>query len=95
MKSLKAKLSEHLRFVKAGETILVTERDEVIAELRPARGRLPAEGSLVALLATLAESGDVTPPLLPKRGWALSAGHLGLPPGTAAELLDQVRSERE
>ena len=33
VKVLKAKLSEYLRLVKAGETVLVTERDEVVAEL--------------------------------------------------------------
>jgi len=37
VKQLKARLSEYLRLTKAGETILVTERDEVVAELRPAR----------------------------------------------------------
>src|SRR5262249_30726597 len=36
IKDLKARLSEYVRLVKAGETILVTERDEVVAELRPA-----------------------------------------------------------
>ena len=30
VKNLKAKLSEYLRAVKAGETLLVTDRDEVI-----------------------------------------------------------------
>jgi antitoxin (DNA-binding transcriptional repressor) of toxin-antitoxin stability system len=95
VKSLKARLSEHLRFVKAGETILVTERDEVIAELRPARGRLPPEGSLVAMLAALVESGDVAPALLPKQGWAWKVRGLGLPRGSATELLDHVRSDRE
>lgn len=37
---LKAKLSEHLRRVKAGETVLVTERGRTIAELRaPSAGQ--------------------------------------------------------
>lgn len=36
IKSLKAKLSEYLRLVKAGETVLITERAEVIAEIKPA-----------------------------------------------------------
>ncbi|PWU17663.1 MAG: antitoxin PHD [Bdellovibrio sp.] len=36
VKSLKAKLSEYLRLVKSGETVLVTERDQVVAEIRPA-----------------------------------------------------------
>ncbi len=41
IKQLKARLSEYLRLAKAGETVLVTERDEVVAELRPARRRAP------------------------------------------------------
>lgn len=32
---LKAKLSEHLRRVKAGETVLVTERGRPVAQLSP------------------------------------------------------------
>lgn len=41
VKELKNRLSEYLRMVRHGEDILVTDRGEVIAELRPA-GRLPA-----------------------------------------------------
>lgn len=32
---LKAKLSEHLRRVKAGETVMVTERGRAVAQLSP------------------------------------------------------------
>ncbi len=35
IKELKNRLSEYLRLVKAGEVVLVTERGEVVAELRP------------------------------------------------------------
>ena len=35
IKVLKNRLSEYLRLVAAGETILVTDRDRVVAELRP------------------------------------------------------------
>ena len=44
VKKLKAKLSEYLRAVKAGETLLVTDRDEVIAEIRPVSGRIIVQG---------------------------------------------------
>src|SRR6266542_1672841 len=37
VKQLKARLSEYLRLVRTGETVLITDRDEVVAELRPAR----------------------------------------------------------
>lgn len=56
---LKSKLSEVLRLVKAGETILVTERDQVIAEIRPARPRL-GEGSLEEKLDAMEDRGEVT-----------------------------------
>ena len=37
VKQLKTRLSEYLRLVRHGETVLVTDRDEVVAELRPTR----------------------------------------------------------
>jgi antitoxin (DNA-binding transcriptional repressor) of toxin-antitoxin stability system len=37
IKQLEARLSEYVRLVKAGETVLVMERGEVVAELRPSR----------------------------------------------------------
>lgn len=46
---LKAKLSEHLRRVKAGETVLVTERGRTVAELRPPPRRDEDETTLMAL----------------------------------------------
>jgi antitoxin (DNA-binding transcriptional repressor) of toxin-antitoxin stability system len=94
VKNLKAHLSEHLRSVKSGETILVTEREEVIAELRPAQGRVHIEGPLPTALAALAESGSVTAPSLPKHGWTWRVDGLGLAPGLAAALLADVRADR-
>jgi antitoxin (DNA-binding transcriptional repressor) of toxin-antitoxin stability system len=41
IKQLKARLSEYIRLAKAGETVLVTERDEVVAELGPSSRRIP------------------------------------------------------
>ena len=35
LKVLKNRLSEYIRLVAAGETILVTDRDRIVAELRP------------------------------------------------------------
>jgi antitoxin (DNA-binding transcriptional repressor) of toxin-antitoxin stability system len=37
VKQLKSRLSEYLRLVRGGETVFVTDRDEVVAELRPAQ----------------------------------------------------------
>ena len=61
IKQLKARLSEYVRLAKAGETVLVTERNEVVAELRPSRRRTPVADRLEALLETLAASGEITP----------------------------------
>ena len=94
VKQLKARLSEYLRLVKTGETILVTERDEVVAEMRPARrGSRPAD-ELEDILDALADAGDIMRPGLPKRAWTWRARGIGLAPGTAASILDDLRAER-
>jgi antitoxin (DNA-binding transcriptional repressor) of toxin-antitoxin stability system len=65
LKVLKNRLSEYVRLAASGETILVTDRERVVAELGP-----PAEGrSTAALDAQLVEAvrrGWLVPPL----GWA-------------------------
>jgi antitoxin (DNA-binding transcriptional repressor) of toxin-antitoxin stability system len=59
---LKNKLSEYVRMAAGGETILVTDRDRVVAELGPPRqGRAPEVSD--ALLAEAIRRGVVTPPL--------------------------------
>lgn len=94
IKELKARLSEYLRAVRAGETVLVTDRREVVAELRPARGRLPRGDDLEDRLDALAEAGEVTRAPQPKGRWAWKAKGVGLSPGTAGRLLDELRAER-
>jgi antitoxin (DNA-binding transcriptional repressor) of toxin-antitoxin stability system len=94
VKQLKARLSEYLRLVKAGETVLVTDRDEVVAELRPAHRHGRTLDELEDILDALAESGEVTRASVPKDGWTWSVRGLGLPAGTASALLDEVRGER-
>ena len=94
VKQLKARLSEYLRLTKAGETVLVTERDEVIAELRPARRQSAHSTDLDDVLDELAMAGHITRSSQPKERWTWRARGLGLPPGTALALLDQLREER-
>lgn len=94
VKQLKAKLSEYLRYVRAGETIFVTDREEVVAELRPARRKTHRIDDVSELLDSLAERGEVTRASVPKGRWTWKVRGLGLPAGTAADLLDQVRSDR-
>jgi antitoxin (DNA-binding transcriptional repressor) of toxin-antitoxin stability system len=60
IKALKDHLSVYVRAAEAGETVLVTDRGKVIAELVPPRApAMPA--SAVELLAQLAREGVVTP----------------------------------
>lgn len=94
VKQLKAKLSEYLRLARKGEVILVTDRDEVIAELRPARRHGATVDGIEETLESLADSGEITRPSLPKKGWAWKVRGLGLPKGTAEALLDEIRADR-
>jgi antitoxin (DNA-binding transcriptional repressor) of toxin-antitoxin stability system len=94
VKQLKARLSEYLRLIKAGETILVTERDEVVAELRPARRQREITSDVDDVLDQLAASGSVTRASLPKSRWTWRTEGLGLPAGTATKLIDELRSDR-
>ena len=93
VKQLKARLSEYVRLVKAGETILVTDRDEVVAELRPARRQPRSPDDPEELLDRLAESGEITRASAPKAGWTWRAKGLGLAPGSAGRLLDEIRAD--
>lgn len=95
IRELKAKLSEYLREVRAGEVFLVTDRDRVVAELRPPRSELPPPPDAVAAaLEALAATGEVQPARAPKAEWSWSPRGAGLPAGTAEALLDELREER-
>ncbi len=64
IKTLKNKPSEYLRLVSSGETVLVTDRDRVVAEMIPPREtRSPALPD--ALLAEAVRKGWITPAILP------------------------------
>jgi antitoxin (DNA-binding transcriptional repressor) of toxin-antitoxin stability system len=67
IKVLKNKLSEYVRLAERGETILVTDRDRVVAEIGPpdsTRSSLIAD----AMLAEAVRHGWITPPALPANG---------------------------
>lgn len=93
IKQLKARLSEYIRLVKGGDTILVTEREEVVAEIRPARRQSAPPEEIDDLLQALADAGEITRPSLPKQGWTWEVRGLGLPEGTSKTLLDDLRDE--
>jgi antitoxin (DNA-binding transcriptional repressor) of toxin-antitoxin stability system len=63
LKVLKNKLSEYVRLAAQGETVLVTDRDRVVAELSPPqKSRSPIMAD--ALLAEAVRQGWITPPTL-------------------------------
>ena len=94
IKELKARLSEYVRLVRRGETVLLTDRNEVVAELRPARRRAHRADDLEDVLDALADAGELCRAAVPKGRWTWRARGLGLPAGTAETLLDEIRAER-
>lgn len=62
IRNLKARLSEYVRLAASGETVLVTDRDRVVAELGPPRPGRTAEPS-DALLADAVRRGWLSPSL--------------------------------
>jgi antitoxin (DNA-binding transcriptional repressor) of toxin-antitoxin stability system len=91
IKALKNKLSEYVRLAAGGETVLVTDRDAVVAELGPPRaGRAPAVGD--AVLADAVRRGWITPPVA--AGEAPPAPTV--PPDVPlADVLAELRADRD
>ena len=82
LKVLKNKLSEYVRLAGGGETVLVTDRDRVVAQLvPPGEGRSPLLAD--AMLAEAVRKGWLTPavgthgPLPPRQPVAPLAAILG------------------
>ena len=88
LKVLKNKLSEYVRIAAAGEIVLVTDRDRVVAELGPPQA---GRSTLLAdtLLAEAVREGWVTPPTLVSRGPPSTQ-----PVTTVRELLKDLQSDR-
>ena len=92
MKVLNSRLSEYVRLAASGETVLVTDRGRVVAEIGPPQvTRSPILAD--ALLAEAVRKGRLTPPVLS------CAGKLPTPKPVAPlrDLLgelDDDRSER-
>ena len=67
LKVLKNRLSEYIRMAAGGETVLVTDRDKIVAEIVPPRSdrswTLPD-----ALLAQIVRNGWMKPPVLAQSG---------------------------
>ena len=87
IKVLKNKLSEYVRMAEAGEVVLVTDRDRVVAELRPPMERAPLAAD--ALLADLVRRGVLTPPLMVREGPPPR-----VPMAPTRQLLDELAADR-
>jgi antitoxin (DNA-binding transcriptional repressor) of toxin-antitoxin stability system len=64
IKELKNRLSEYVRIAAAGERVLVTDRDRVVAELIAPQPGTP-EAASDAMLAEVVRAGWLRPPVLP------------------------------
>lgn len=88
LKTLKNKLSEYVRLAAEGETVLITDRERVVAELTPP-APTRASGVADAQLADIVRSGVLTPPFC----------H-GAPPATTPvapldEILNELAADRD
>lgn len=89
LKNLKNKLAEYVRLVAAGETVLVTDRERVVAELIPPRaGR--SDMASDALLADAVRNGWITPPVV----GPASAPPAGRPVAPLETLLAELEEDR-
>jgi len=88
VKRLKNNLSAYLRQVKRGVRVLVTDRDQVVAELGQPR---KDEAGLPPLFAEWIRRGELRPGRRPKQ--PLPASPVRFPAGTAQRLLDLDRGK--
>jgi antitoxin (DNA-binding transcriptional repressor) of toxin-antitoxin stability system len=88
IKVLKNKLSEYIRIAASGETVLVTDRDRVVAELIPPRadrGQTLAD----ARFAEAVRTGQIRPPVLTRNAPPRSA-----PVASTEQILDELAQDR-
>ena len=89
MKVLKNKLSEYVRLARAGETVLVTDRDRVVAELGPPRATR-SDQIADAQLAEAVRRGLISPAV--RRSGSPPARK---PVAPLAEILAELRKDRD
>jgi antitoxin (DNA-binding transcriptional repressor) of toxin-antitoxin stability system len=88
LKVLKNRLAEYVRMAAAGERVLVTDRDRVVAELIAPQGGTPEYAS-DAVLADAVRAGWLRPPVMPK-----GAVPPRRPVARLADLLDELDEDR-
>lgn len=89
LKVLKNKLSEYVRLAAGGEIVLVTDRDQVVAELGPPR---PERSPMIAdaLLADAVRRGLINPPTMPGSGPPPN-----LPVAPFEQIMEELDRDRE
>jgi antitoxin (DNA-binding transcriptional repressor) of toxin-antitoxin stability system len=89
LKILKNKLSEYVRLAARGETVLITDRDKVVAEITPPR---PGRSAMLAdsWLAEAVRTGWITPP-----AFASDASMPRKPIMSFRELMREIEADRE
>jgi len=92
IRELKARLSQVLRDVQQGETVLVTDRGRVVAELRLPDASTWSGGALPSGLARMAAAGNLR--LAEPAPDPYPASPVRSPTGLGRKLLDADRSER-
>ena len=88
IKVLKNKLSEYVRVAQSGETVLVTDRDRVVAELvppHPDRSKMMADERWAELI----RQGIVTPAVNPRGPMPKNDPRM-----TIQEILDELDDDR-
>jgi antitoxin (DNA-binding transcriptional repressor) of toxin-antitoxin stability system len=93
IRELKNRLSEYLRHVRSGESVLVTDRGEVIAEFSPP-GRGLADASVPAGLLGLARRGLLTLGTPGDASFYVALPRARRRQRSAGELLDEERGSR-
>jgi len=89
-RELKTRLGQYLNRVRRGETLLITDRNEPVAELRPLSG---GDDPMAAALQRLAAEGVVTLPRQPSVSeFAAVQPRVGAP--LAANVVSRDRDER-
>lgn len=87
---LKARLSHYLRQVRRGESVLVCDRDRVIARIEPAGGTLASDSDDARLLDALERRGTI------RRGTGeLPRDWLARRPKLRADVVAALLDERE
>jgi antitoxin (DNA-binding transcriptional repressor) of toxin-antitoxin stability system len=86
---LKSRLSEYLRRVRAGEVLLVCDRDQVVARIEPAGGMGAEAGDDARWLSELERRGTIR-----RAATTLPRGWLARRPKVGADVVAALLAER-